>query len=148
MKLVTAKITNLQFTLSPFSAQQMSDLGDFMIATKFARLDQALDSTDSPAPPLTDRYAKAKIKYYNAAPVRDWRFRGMTRRSIKTIRANQERVVIGPVNSQADLIMTVNRRRSEQWSDSPKDTQALHAYTEAMMQAHRVVRVVQQLKTA
>jgi len=141
MAIFQTKITHARLTLSPFSSEQMSDLGKIMIGVKLDRITQAINSQDSPAKPLVDRYAKRKIQR-NRAPVRDWLWRGLTRGSAKVIIASEDRVVIGFINPEADRIVTAQRRREEMWSDSPNDKRALSEAIKQMLQAHRVVVLI------
>lgn len=147
MAIFKTKITNVRLTLSPFSSEQMAGIGQVMVGVKIDRIKQGLNSKDAPAKPLVERYAKRKIMR-NRAPIRDWNWRGLTLGSAKVIAANEDRVTIGFVNPQADQIVTKQRRVDEQWSDSPRDTEALHAVVRQTLAQHRVIAVVKRKMTA
>lgn len=140
MAIFTSKIVHRELTLSPFSAEQMMTIGQVMVDTKIDRISRAIDSRDSPAVALTDRYAKRKVQR-GRNPVRDWTWRGLTMGSFKVKSASEDSVTIGFVNSQADQIVTKQRRRCEMLSDSPKDTEALHAVVKATLQQSSVIRL-------
>jgi hypothetical protein len=139
MPIFTTKLIHRELTLSPFSSQQMMDIGQIMVNAKSDRISRAVDSTDSPALALADRYAKRKLSR-GRAPVRDWNWRGLTMRSLKVKSASEDHVTIGFVNAEADQIVTVQRRRCEMFSDSPRDTAALTAAVRASLQQVSVIR--------
>lgn len=141
MPIFQTKVTHVRFTLSPFSSEQMADIGRVMVGVKLSRIKQGVNSADAPAKPLVERYAKRKIAY-NRDPIRNWTWRGLTLGSAKVIAANEDRVTIGFMNPQADQIVTVQRRREEQWADSPRDIEALHEAVRQTLTQHRVVAVV------
>ena len=141
MPIFTAKIRHLEFTFSPFTTSQMEQIGTLMLNAKKARISRAVNSQDLPAKPLVNRYAKEKIKR-GRAPIRDWMWRGLTMGSFRVKRVDEEKVVIGFVNAESDKIVTMQRRKEEMLSDSPRDTAALHAVTKAIMQQSTNVRLV------
>ena len=130
------KIVHAKLTLSPFSAEQMADIGNVVLNDIQDRIKQAKDVTDSPAKPLVERYARRKI-LRGRAPVRDLTWRGVTMASLKVKRASEDMVTLGPVNPQADQIITANNRRSKQWGMSPKNFATLRAVLVASLKARR-----------
>lgn len=132
-KLVETRVRNLKFTLSPFSAEQMKTIGQVMVDEKKSRIAQGLNSQDSKAKPLIERYARRKLRF-NRAPIRDWNWSGQMMGSFKVKVADQDHVTIGFVNARADDKATINRRREEMLSDSPRDTETLHAVVRASLQ--------------
>jgi hypothetical protein len=138
----TTKIVHRQITLSPFSAQQMSDIGSVVLNSSIIpRIRRAETVADAPAPPLVARYAKRKIAR-GRAPIRDWYWRGLTLGSLKVKSASEDRVTIGPVNGQAQTILAAQNRRARQWGVSPKDYEALNAAVRATLSQHKFVRLV------
>ena len=135
------KLSHARLTLSPFSSEQMMQIGEIVLRAKQSRISQALDSNDSPAKALVDRYARRKITR-GRAPVRDWNFRGVTMRSVKVKSANENRVIVGPTTEEAVMILTAQRRLCEMWSDSPRDTEALHAIVRETLRTQHMVKLV------
>ena len=127
--LFTTKLSRLRLTLSPFTSEQQARIGESMIDAKLARWRSAIDSTDSPAKPLTQNYARRKSQRLGRSPIRDWYWSGRTQGSFKVKSANEEIVTIGFVDPVADQKVTINRRMCEMLSDSPSDTEVLHAAT-------------------
>lgn len=142
----TAKITQSRLTWSPFSAESMMEIGNVTLNSILDRMSHALDVTDSSSKPLTDRYAKLKIQR-NRAPVRDWEFRGVLKRSLKVKSASQDKVTLGPVTQEANMILAV-RRKDNMWGLSPHDEQTMRAIIRYVLLHTRVVRVVKGLKVA
>jgi hypothetical protein len=145
MAIFTTKITRSTFTLSPFTSEQMAEIGTVMLDTKKERISRGIGSNDQPAKPLVERYARRKIQR-GRAPIRDWFWRGLTMGSLKVKQASENRVTIGPVNTQADQIMTAQRRMSEMWSDSDKDREALGAIVRYQLQ-HSSVSVIRRVRS-
>lgn len=137
----TTRISHVTFTLSPLSSESMAQIGEVVLRAKKERIFQSLNSQDAPAKPLVDKYARRKI-LRNRAPVRDWFFRGVTRTALRVKSANENQVTLGPISTQADQILTAQRRMEEMWSDSPHDTAVLHSVVRATLQQQQVVRVV------
>jgi hypothetical protein len=125
--LFSTKISRLRLTLSPFTSEQQARIGESMIDAKLARWRQAIDSNDDPAKPLSQTYAKRKSQRLGRSPIRDWYWSGRTQGAFKVKNANEEIVTIGFVDPVADQKITINRRICEMLSDSPSDTEALHA---------------------
>jgi hypothetical protein len=136
----TTKITHVQFTLSPFTSEQMAQIGSIMVDTITDRIRRAYTVEDQPAKPIVDRYAKRKIRY-GRNPIRDWSWSGQTLGSFKVKRASENQVTIGFVNPTADLKAHVNNLREKQFGVSPKDEEALHAAVGASLRTQRIVLV-------
>ena len=139
------RIVRSTFTLSPFTSEQMSEIGTVMLDAKKERISRGIDSRDQPAKPLVERYARRKI-LKGRAPIRDWFWRGLTMGSLKVKAASENKVTIGPVNVQADQIMTAQRRMVEMWSDSDKDREALAAIVRHQLQ-HSAVSVIRRVRS-
>jgi hypothetical protein len=144
-RIFTAKITHSRLTWSPFSSESMLKIGEVTLDSILDRLFHAVNAHDAPAKPLTDRYVKRKM-LKNRAPVRDWEFRGATKRSLKVKSANEDHATLGPVTREADLILSA-RRKDDMWGISPRDEQALRAVIRETLRTTKVVRVVK-TKTA
>lgn len=130
------RIRQTRFTLSPFSPEQMMNFGQSILDAKLTRIRKGINSQDAPAKALSRSYAAQKVsgrrvppntsQKYKGQGIRDWKLRGWTMASAKVKSASSDKVTIGFVNSFADKIITVQRRMSEQWSDSPSDLAALN----------------------
>lgn len=114
------KLSHARITLSPFTSEQMADIGDVVLTSIKDRIVQAVDTNDNQAKPLTDKYAKRKMKY-GRSPVRDWTFTGRTLGSLKVKSANENKVRIGAINERADMVIGVQNRANRLWGLSPKD---------------------------
>jgi hypothetical protein len=134
-------VRDLKFTLSPLSSEQMKTLGQVMVDTKSDRIARGINSQDSKAKALIDKYARRKL-LRNRAPIRDWRWSGAMMGSFKVKVADQDHVTIGFTNARANDEATINRRREEMLADSPKDTETLHAALRATLQQTKSSRVI------
>ncbi len=128
------KIRRARFVVSPFTGAQMAQVGQEAINSVFARWDRSLDVADQSAPPLSTvskGYRTAKLRRTGSS-VRDLKFTGRLRRSIKVISATENRVTLGPVdgihsrrkkgaNLSFSDVLTINQRRWRMWGLSPSD---------------------------
>lgn len=125
------KITKARFVYSPFSGQQMAEFGQQVIESNLARWDRGIDANDSPAPPLSQRYARRA-----GSSIRDLNNTGRLRRAMKVLSANQNRAVMGALDgihtrrvkgrslTFAD-VLRINNKRSRMWGISDSDKRAL-----------------------
>lgn len=131
------KITSARFVVSPFSPQQMQELGDVFVASQDARLGAGLNVYDLPAMPLKRRangkagYPEGKVRKGLKA-IRDWFYTGRTRRSIKVLSANENQVVIGATDAVVDQRIAFNNARERQFGMSPNDREAVTAHVRNM----------------
>ena len=137
----TAHISHARLTLSPFSSEQMAEIGQVMVDKIKSRIGQAIDVNDNQAKDLSAPYAKRKMAY-GRSPVRDWNFTGRTMGSLKVKSANENQARIGFINSQADMIVSIQNRRNRLWGTSPEDEKVLHREVDAQLMARRMIRVV------
>ncbi len=135
------RIIRQRFYASPFSAEQMQEIGTVMIGVISTRIRKGLTDQDTPAKELTAKYAKRKI-LLNRDPIRDWYFRGRTLGFFKVVSASESRCEIGFVDQQADAIAHFNNLRVKQFGVSPKDRNALTAVVLQTLQQRSVVRIV------
>ena len=132
------KITKARFVLGPFSAEQMSTIGNFMVDRIKRRIESGRNVSDAPSRALKPAYQKAKTRR-GLNPVRDWTWRGRTLRSLAIKSANENRVVIGFVDPQADIIAHVNNLRERAFGASPEDRKSLREIVLATLRrAHAV----------
>jgi hypothetical protein len=141
-----AKITRARFVLGPFTAEDMQTIGDVLADSISGRIRKAVNVNDDPAKVLKPgRNGRRGYPDYKAArglqPLRDWVWTGRTMRSLKVKSANENRVVIGFVDPNADRVAHVNNLRERQFGVSPKDRSALNAIVLAVLKRARVVRV-------
>ena len=144
MSFFTTRIRHSRLTLSPFSSEQMADIGEDVIGSIVGRISEAKDANDNPAKPLSERYAKYKSGSTNKnpgrAPVRDWTLRGKTLSSIRVKVASEDRCTIGPTDEQSAMIISVQDARSHQWGVSPADESALVAATRRQLETNMGIR--------
>ena len=141
-----AKITRARFVLGPFTAEDMQTIGGVLVDSISGRIRKAVNVNDDPAKVLKPgRNGRRGYPDYKAArglqPLRDWVWTGRTMRSLKVKSANENRVVIGFVDPNADRVAHVNNLRERQFGVSPKDRSALNAIVLAVLKRARVVRV-------
>jgi len=126
-------VRSARFVYSPYTPEQMYGLGEAFRAAQDEALAAGLNVYDVPAAPLKRRasgkpgYPESKLRK-GLKPIRDWFWRGRTRRSIKTLQANENRVVIGATDAEADRIIRFNNRRERQFGMSPRRMQAVMDY--------------------
>lgn len=117
------KITRARFVVSPFSAEQMVEIGQSCVDSIKARLERAENVYDLPAAPLKERKPGRGYKTYKARrtppAIRNWRFTGRTLRGMRVLRANENRVVIGFSDPVAAMRAAINNRRERQFGLSP-----------------------------
>lgn len=125
-----AKITKARFVYSPFTAEQMTAIGNDLVKSIQERIHKGLDVNDQRAKPL--KSAKGKYVPYarwktrkGLQPFRDLFVTGRTMRSMKVISANENSGKIGFVDAHSDMVMHVNNLRSKQFGISPADHAAL-----------------------
>ena len=118
-----AKISRARFVVSPFSAQQMVELGQVAVDSIKARLERAENIYDQPAKPLSEGRRGTGYRRYKArkAPpaIRNWRLTGRTLRGMNVLRANENRAVIGFSDPVAAMRAVVNQKRERQFGLSP-----------------------------
>ena len=127
MPIWSSHISHRRVTLSPFSSEQMALIGVGMVRQIFSRItEHQLDVTDSPALPLSEKYAKSKVARGKQMgrvllPVRDWVFTSNTMSNLIVKSANEDQVRIGFGTPRADDIVRVQNRRCRMWGTSPAD---------------------------
>ena len=123
-----------RFVVPGFGLSVMRRIGEKVRSSVDARIAAGLTVYDSPAPPLSVRYATYKQRK-GLAPLRDWWNTERTRRSLKVMSVGQGEATIGFVDGVADFRVTMNNRRIRQFGMSPKDTEALkRAYLSEVQQ--------------
>lgn len=140
------KIRHARLTFSPFSSEQMADIGNVVLESIKDRILLARNADDAPAKPLAIKYAdwksSAKNKYPGKSRLRDWSLRGKTLRSLKVKVASEDRATLGPTDPQSQMIVAVQNRRQRQWAVSPKNLEVLYAAVQRTLLQSRVVRLV------
>ena len=164
MAFFTTRIRHSRLTLSPFSSEQMADIGEDVIGSIVGRISEAKDANDNPAKPLSAKYAKwksshgaytpwsqhgqfAEVGYTSKGnlnsghnPVRDWTLRGKTLSSVRVKVASEDRCTIGPTDEESAMIISVQDARSHQWGVSPTDESALVAATRRQLETNMGIR--------
>lgn len=148
------RLQQVKVTFSPFSTQNMLDIGQVVLDHIRDRIHSVQDVRDAPAKPLTEKYADAKRKgryvtlggprKYSGLPYRDWTLRGRTLGSCRVKFASQDRATIGPTSEESGRIMTIRNKVDKMWGLSPSDAEALVAATLRTLQTHQIVRAQHQ----
>src|SRR5690349_3850408 len=129
------KIRHVQLTWSPFSSEQMAQIGSVWLEGTLSRVRRAVDATDAPAKPLKERYARMKLRR-GRAPVRDWQYRtatGVTLSAAKVKVASENQVSIGFITAQANMIVAIQNRQCKMWGVSPTDQQTVETAIRSML---------------
>ena len=114
-----------RFVVTGYKPEQMASLGQSLIDYAIKpRLARAEDIYDAPAPALKPNYAKFKQRRSPPA-IRNWQLTGRLLRSMKVLRAAQNKAVIGFTDAATNLRAFLNNRRARQFGVSPKDRQIL-----------------------
>lgn len=141
------QMRGLRLTSVPFPAERMRVIAENLLAKITQRISQGMDVHDSPAPPLTPKYAKFKVERARRPNKRDWYLTGITLRHLRVKSARPNRAVIGflpgvrryalksklgaktqPIENRSvpiSLVVTKNQRRCRQWGVSPSDEAVL-----------------------
>jgi len=117
------KVSRARFVVSPFTAQQMVEIGQVAVDSIKARLARAENIYDQPAKLLSEGRRGTGYRRYksrNAPPaMRNWRRTGRTLCGMNVLRANENRAVIGFSDPVAAMRAAVNQRRERQFGLSP-----------------------------
>jgi hypothetical protein len=112
------KISRARFVVSPFTSEQMVEIGQVAVDSILHRLERGQNVSDQPATPLKERYQKYKARRSPPA-IRNWRLTGRTLRALRVLRANENRAVIGFRDPEAGRRAAINNRRERQFGLSP-----------------------------
>lgn len=124
MGIFKLKLVRSTFTLSPFTSEQMQQIGQDMLDQKMDRISRHINSQDQEAKPLAPHYARRK-ETRGRAPVRDWFFSGRLKSSLRVKFASENKVTLGNTREEVERYMSALRALDEMWSDSPNDTKVL-----------------------
>jgi hypothetical protein len=118
-------IRRARFVSFGYTGEQMARATDGLIQRGIIpRVRAGLTVYDSPAPPLTVRYAQRKARKGLQA-IRDWWLTGRTLRSLKTTSASANRAVIWFTDAETRKRAYFNNRRSVQFGVSTRDREVL-----------------------
>src|ERR1700685_3639877 len=119
MALFQTKITRVRLPDTPFSPEQMAQLGEVLAQSIRARIHRGINANDASAKPLKPGrtvnghrlrgYPDYKIAR-GLQGIRDWGWTGRTMRSLKVLSANQNGGVIGFSDAVADHRAHINNR--------------------------------------
>jgi hypothetical protein len=149
---MAVRITHARFTLSPFSSENMHELGNAVLKSVKDRIHKGLDINDAPAKPLkpTTHIDKngslaAFIPYplqkerKGKQPIRDLTFTGGLMNSLQVVSASEDRAVIASNNPVKDKVLHANTRISKQFGLSPTDKEVMQKKVRALLE--RNIRV-------
>ena len=139
------RITKARFVLGPFTAEDMTTIGNFMCDRIRRRIQSGTNVNDAPAKPLKPgKNGKRGYPDYKQSrglnPVRDWTWRGRTLRSLAVKSASENRVTIGFIDAQSDTIAHINNLRERAFGVSQEDRKSLREIVLATLRRARPVR--------
>jgi hypothetical protein len=112
------KITRARFVVSPFTSEQMVEIGQAAVGSILDRIERGENVLDQPAAPLAKRYQAYKARRSPPA-IRNWKLTGRTLRALRLLRANENRAVIGFSDPEAGRRAAINNQRERQFGLSP-----------------------------
>lgn len=128
------KIRHARFTLSPFSPEQMRDLGNTVLNSVKKRIHAGLTVDDQPAKPLKGTTAVTKggsvahdVPYAvqkqrrGLQGIRDLMKSGGLMASIQVLSVSEDKAILGSNNAFKDKLLRKNNRLSAQFGMSPSD---------------------------
>jgi hypothetical protein len=119
------KIQRARFVTTGWTGTEMAKAADGLVRRGILpRLAAARTTADAPAPPLSETYAKRKIRK-GAKPIRNWDFTGRLKRSMKVLSAGTNRAVIGFTDAETNARAYINNARVRQFGVSPADSRIL-----------------------
>jgi hypothetical protein len=135
-----------RFVYRPLSAEDMTSIGNAVIADVKARIQKGQNVADASAKPLKPgRNGHRGYPDYKVARglrgIRDLVWRGMTMRSIRVIDARPNTVRIGFDNPQAARIAAINQTREAVFWFSPNNRQRIQELVSQAIRAAELVRV-------
>lgn len=147
--MAATRITKARFTLSPFSAEQMKELGDTVLASIKKRIHSGLTVEEQPAKPLKPTVhvdkggsVAALIPYpvqkqrKGRQPIRDLMNTGALMNSIQVVSASEDRCVIASNNAVKDMLLHKNNVRSPQFGMSPSDKLVMQKKVREMLETN------------
>lgn len=148
------KITRARFTLSPFTSEQMRELGVAVLVSVKKRIHSGLTVDEQPAKPLkvvTAQNRNGAIGNYlpytvqkermGKQPIRDLFKTGGLMNSVQVLSASEDRAILGSNNPVKDKLLHKNNRISPQFGMSPSDKLVMQKKVgELVREAIKVVR--------
>lgn len=126
-------VRKARFSYSGIQAQQMANIAQAVANDIKARILRAEDVHDVAAPALKRRvgangvdrgYAAYKAKKHPPA-IRNWSYTGHLLGSLKVLRADENRAVIGFTDAYSNRVAAINNRRWRQFGMSPSNWEVL-----------------------
>jgi len=135
-----------RFVYRPLSAEDMSNIGNAVIADVRARIQKGHNVADASAKPLKPgRNGHRGYPDYKVARglqgIRDLVWRGMTMRSLRVISSKPNEVRIGFDNPQAARIAAINQTREAVFWFSPNNRIRIQELVGQAIRAAELVRV-------
>jgi len=106
------------FEYIPISGEQKTELARVLANSIRDRIRRGHDVNDQPAPPLSQKYARRKIRL-GRQPIRDWTLTGTTMRALGPVTMSDGRFAVGFNDARAAKIAALNNSRSQQFGMSP-----------------------------
>jgi hypothetical protein len=135
-----------RFVYRALSSEQMTTIGNLVIADIQARIRKGQNVADAQAKPLKPgRNGKRGYPDYKVARglqgVRDLVWRGLTMRSIRVISSKPNEVRIGFDNPQAARIAAMNQNREAMFWFSPNNKKRIQELVSTAIRAAEMVRM-------
>lgn len=119
------RIIRQRFETTGWTASEMAEAGTGVVKRGILpRLAKGLTTSDAPAPPLKEKYAKQK-KRRGKSGIRDWELSGRTKRSLKVLTAKTNECTISFVDAETNKRAHVNNQLVRQFGLSPSDERIL-----------------------
>jgi hypothetical protein len=144
------RISRARLVYSPFSSEQMAELGSVVAQAIKDRIHHGVNVEDAAAKPLKPGrmvnghrlrgYPDYKIAR-GLQGIRDWTWTGRTMRALKVLSANENKVTIGFADPVADYRAHINNLREKAFGISPNDRKVLNAAVLALLRQVKVVQV-------
>lgn len=147
---MAVKITKARFTLSPFSAEQMLEIGNALAKSIRTRIASGLNANDQPAkalrpgkqkrgkPTIFDNYPDYKSQH-GIAPIRNWTLSGRTLRALQVLSVNQNKGTIGFTDAKAARNAYYNNKIEKTFAISDRDRLALSQAVRDVFTKHKIV---------
>jgi hypothetical protein len=113
-----------RFAVSKFGEKAMLNIGTALRDSIRSRISSGLTVADVPASALSRGYMRVKLRA-GKAPIRDWRFSGITLGAMTVMDVSSDRAVIWFNNPVAIQRAAVQNARQLQFGISPRDSAAL-----------------------
>lgn len=138
---MAVKFQKARFVYSPFSQEQMLNIGNALAESVKARIHAGLNDQDQSAKPLhISPHSELPYPQWKAAhglqSLRDWFRSGRTLKALKVLRVSENGGRIGFADPKADKVADINNKMDRTFGESPLDHQAvMKAFADELMKS-------------